>query len=87
MQNGLAAEAAQTCMAMDDFDLLSNHDIAEYGEEGKDGGEGRFAVDDEEGNVVDLESIGEVPDSGAALVRMCDNDDFVPTVDEFLRSH
>lgn len=34
--------------------------------------------------MVDFEAIGKVSDSGAAFVGMCDNDDFVTSVNEFL---
>ena len=69
---------------MHDLDPFAEHDGAEDGEEAEDGGEGGFAVDDEEGHVVDFETIGEVADACAALVGVCDYDDFVAAVDEFL---
>jgi hypothetical protein len=34
--------------------------------------------------MVDLEAIGEIPDSGSVVVGMRDDDYFVATVDEFL---
>lgn len=34
--------------------------------------------------MVDLEAIGEIPDSGSVVVGMCDDDYFMAAVDEFL---
>lgn len=85
MQNRLMAETAQTGVAMHDLDLLADDNVAEDGEEGEDGGHGRFPVDDEERDMVDLESVGEVADPGAALVRMGDDDNLVAAIDEFSR--
>ena len=84
MEDRFAAEAAETRMAMHDFNLLPNHDIAEYGEEGKHGREGRFSVDHEERNVVDLEAIGEVSNSCPAFVCVGNDDHFMAAVDQFL---
>jgi hypothetical protein len=78
------AETAQTGMTMNNLDVLANDDISKDGEEGKDGGEGGLAVDDKERDVVDLEAVGEVADSGAAFVCVSDDDHFVSTIDEFL---
>lgn len=84
VEDSLTTEATETGMAVDNLNLLSNHDIAENREEGKDGREGRFSVDHEEGDVVDLEAIGEVPNTRAALVCVCDDDHFMSSVDQFL---
>lgn len=86
MEDSFSTEATQAGMAMDYVNLLSDDDIAEYGEKREDGGECRFAVDDEEWNVVDLQSIGEISDSGASFVCMGNNNDFVSPIDQFLRS-
>lgn len=72
-------------MSVDNVDLLADHDVSEDGEEGEDGGEGCFSVDDEEGDIVDFEAVGEVADASAVAVLVGDDDDFVPAVDEFLR--
>lgn len=87
MEDSFSTEATQTSMAMDNINLLSDDDIAEYWEKGEDGGECRFAVDDKEGNVVDLQSIGEITHTRTALISMGNNDDFVTPIDEFLRSN
>lgn len=84
VEDGFATEATETRMAMDNFDLLPNDNVAEYGEEGEDGREGGLAIDNEERNVIDLESIGEVSDSCSALVCMSDDNDFVSAIDQFL---
>lgn len=76
------AKRAETAMAMDDFDLLADADIAQYGEEGEDGGKGRRPVDDEEGHMVDLEAVVEVANALAVVVVVGDDDDFVASVDE-----
>ena len=68
---------------MDDLYTLTNHNVAEYREEGEDGGEGRLAIDDEEGDVVDLEAIGEVADACAAFVGVGYDYDLVAAIDEF----
>jgi hypothetical protein len=84
MENGFSTEATETSMAVHNLNLFANHDIAEYGKERKDSREGSFAVDDEEGDVVDFQAIGEVADSCSTFVRMRDYDDFVSAVDQFL---
>lgn len=40
------AETTQACMAMYNFNLLSNDNVPEDGEEGEDRWKGRGAVDD-----------------------------------------
>ena len=84
VKDGFATEATETRMAMDNLDLLPNDNVAEYGEKGEHGREGSFAVDNEERNVIDLESVGEVSDSRSALVCMSDDNDFMSAIDQFL---
>lgn len=76
------AQRAETAMAMDDFNLLADADVAQDGEEGEDGGKGGRAVDDEEWHVVDLEAVVEVANALAVVVVVGDDDDFVASVDE-----
>jgi hypothetical protein len=71
-------------MAMNNFDLFSENDVSEDGKEGEDGWKRGLSVDDEEGNMVDFETVGEISDSCSAFVCMCDYDDFMASVDEFL---
>jgi hypothetical protein len=85
MEDSFSTKATQTCMTVNNVNVLSNNDIPEYREEREDGREGRFTVDDEEWDVVDLESIGKVTDSSPSLVCMRNDDYFVSPIDEFLR--
>jgi hypothetical protein len=71
-------------MPMYNLNLLTDHDIAEDGEEGEDGREGGFAVDGPEGDVVGLEAIGEISHTCSARVGVRDDDDFVAAINEFL---
>jgi hypothetical protein len=73
-------------MAMNNVDVLSNNNISEYGEEREDGRKCRFTVDDEERDVVDLESIGKVTNSSPPFVCMRNDNYFVSPIDEFLGS-
>lgn len=83
MQYRLMAKTAQTRVPVHNLNLLSDDNITKDRKEREDGGHGRFAVDDEKGDVIDFQTVGEIADSGAAFVGMGDNDDFVAKVDEF----
>lgn len=82
MQGCFPAQTAEGSMSVDDVDLLSYEDITEYREEREDGGKGCRAVDDEEGDVVDLEAIGKVAYALAIVVGVCYNDDLMTPIDE-----
>lgn len=69
---------------MHNLNLLADDDISEYGKEGKDCGERRLAINDEERYVIDFETIGEVSYSASTFVCMRYDDDLVSTIDEFL---
>jgi hypothetical protein len=84
MQDSLMAQTAKTSMAVYNFDSFAYDDVAEDGEEGEDGGERSLAVDDEEGNVVDFEAVGEVSHTCPASICVCNDDNFVAAIDEFL---
>lgn len=71
-------------MSVYDSNALADYDVAEDGEEGEDGREGRLAVNDPERDVVDFEAVGQVSNAFSTIVRMCDDDDFVSTIDKFL---
>lgn len=71
-------------MTVHDLDAFAYDDVAKDGEEGEDGGESSFAVDDEERHVVDLQTVGEVSHTCPAGVRVGDDYDLVSTIDEFL---
>lgn len=83
MQYGLMAQTAQTGVSMHNLDAFANDNVPEDGEEGEDGRKGRFSIDDEERNVVDLESIRQVSNTCPASVGVCNDDDFVTAIDEF----
>jgi len=78
-------ETTETSMAVNDLYLLADYDIAKDRKEGKNGREGGLAVDDKERYVVDFEAVGEISNSGTALVCMSDYDDLVSSVDKLLR--
>jgi hypothetical protein len=84
MQDSLVAQTAETSMAVYNLDSFPYDNVAEYREEGEDGGEGSLAVDDEEGYVVDLQTVGEVSHSCPAGICVCNDYDFVASIDEFL---
>jgi hypothetical protein len=71
-------------MSVYDFDALTNDNVAKYGEEGKDGGKGRFTIDDEKGDIVDFEAVGEVSHTGPTGIGVSDDNHLVAAVDEFL---
>ena len=85
MKDTFMAETTQTRVSMNDLDAFSNHDVSEYREEGKHRGHGSVTVDDKEGYVVDLQPTSEVSDTSPILSGMCDHDDFVAAIYEFLR--
>lgn len=82
VQNRLIAETAQAAVSMDNLNLLADANVAKDGEERKDGGEGRLAVDAEKRDVVDLEAVGEVAHAFAVVGRVRDDDDLVPAVNQ-----
>ena len=69
-------------MAVYDFNLLSDADVAKDGEEGEDIRECRLSVDDKKGDIVHLQAVGEISHACAVVVCVSDDDDFVATVDE-----
>ena len=79
------AQTTQAGVPMDDFNLLSQNDVPEYREEGKDSGESRFSIYDKERHMVDFETICEIPDTRSSLIGMGDDDDFVAAIDELGR--
>ena len=71
-------------MSMHNLNALADYDVTEDGEKREDGRECCFAVDDPKGDIVNLESVGQVPNAFSAGVGVCNDDDFVSTVYEFL---
>lgn len=85
MQNRLMTQAAQTSMAMHNLNPFSDDNIPEHREEREDGRKGGLAVDDEEGDMIDFETVCEVAHTCATLVRVCNDNDFVSAIDELGR--
>lgn len=71
-------------MTMDNLNLFSYKDIAEHREKRKHCWEGCFTVDHEERNVIDFEAVGEISHTRSAFVCVCNYDDFMPPVNQFL---
>lgn len=69
-------------MAVNDLNLLTDADISERREEGKNCRERRVSVNDEERHVVDLEAVGQVANTLAIAVRVRDDDDLVAAVNQ-----
>ena len=67
------------------LDLFSDDDVAKDWKEGEDSRHCGLAVDDQEGDMVDLETIGKVSDPSPTGVSMCDNDYFVTAIDQLGR--
>lgn len=72
-------------MAMHDIDPFPQHNVSKNREEGEHSREGGASVDDEEWDVVDFESVGEISNTGAPFVGVRDDDYFVAPVDQFRR--
>jgi len=64
---------------------FSYDNISEHWEEGENGRKGRFAVNDEKGHMVDFEAVGQIADTRATLIGVCDDDDLVSTINELGR--
>lgn len=78
-------ETTEASMAMYDLNFFSYDDVAENRKEGEDGRHGRFAVDHEKRNVVDLEAIGKIANPRPTPIGVGDDDYLVTSVDEFGR--
>lgn len=85
VEKGLQGQTAHAGMAMHDVDLLPDDNVAEYGEEGEDGRKRRRPVDDKERDVVDLHAVGEVANTLASGIFMCNHNDLVAPVDKLRR--
>lgn len=71
-------------MPTDNLDPFTYNDIAKDREEGKGCRKRSLAVDDEERHIVDFQSIGEVSHTCSTGVRVSNDYDFMPTINEFL---
>lgn len=82
VQRRLPAHAAQRCMAVNNVDLFPYDNIPKDGKEGEDGRESGRAIDDPKRHVVDLETIGEIPNALAVVVGVGYDHNLVASVDE-----
>lgn len=71
-------------MTMDDLDVLAQYYISEYWEKREDGRERGFAVYHQERDMVDFQAICKVSNTRPAGICMCDDNNFVPPVNQFL---
>lgn len=76
------AKTAQTGVAVDYVDLLSDHDVSKEGEEGEDSRKSGGSVDDGEGDVVDFDAIRKISYPLSVLIGMRYDDDFVTAIDQ-----
>lgn len=67
---------------MHDVDLFSYYNVSEYGKEGEDGGKSGRAIDDPERHIVNLETIGQVPNTLSVIVGVGYDHNLVASVDE-----
>lgn len=72
-------------MAVYNVDLLSNDDVAEYWEEREDGRKRGRAIDDEEGHIVDFETVRQVADAFPILIRVSYDHHLVASINKSLR--
>ncbi len=82
MQYRLMTKAAEASMTVNNLNPLPQDNVAKDWKERKDRRHRRFSVDDEEWNMVDLEAIGQITDTSATFVGVCNNDDLVPAIDQ-----
>lgn len=85
MKYSFMTQATQTSMTMHNSDLLSNNDVAKDREEGENSREGRLSVNDEEWDMIHLQSVGKVSNTATALVCMRNDDYLMTPVNEFCR--
>ena len=84
MQDSLMTETAKTSMTVYYLDLLTDHYVTKDREEREDCRKGCLSIDDQEGHMVDFQAICQVADTCSSLVGVCDDNDFVTTIDQFL---
>lgn len=78
VEDALHALGTEGSVGVEDVDLLAQEDVADVGEGGEEAGEGGVDVrwrEGVDGDVVDLDTVGEVADSAAWWVGMGDDDD------------
>lgn len=70
-------------MTMYNLYLFSYNDISKDWEEREDGGEGCSSIYDQEGDMIDLQSVREISYACSPFVCVCDYDHFVASIDQF----
>jgi hypothetical protein len=83
MQDCFMTETAQTRVAMNDLDLFPYYNIAKDREERENRRKGGLSIDDQKWDMVDFQSVRQVMDTCPAFVGMRDNDDLVPSINQF----
>jgi len=84
MKDSLVAKIAETRMAVHNLDVLPDHDVSKYREEGEDSRECAFSIDNQEGHVIYFKAVGQVTHSSSPLICVGNNDDLVAAVDQLL---
>ena len=64
--------------------IFSDDNVSKDRKEGENCGEGSFAIYDEKWDMVDFDAICQISDTCPVGVGVCENDNLVPAVDEFL---
>jgi hypothetical protein len=82
MKNSLVTKTAETSVAVDNLYLFSDDDIPKDWEKGEDGGHRRFPIDDQKGDMVDFETVGQVVNSCPALIGMSYDNNFMSSINQ-----
>lgn len=69
-------------MAMNNLDPFPDYDVPQYREKGKHGWKSRLSVDNQEWNMVYLQTVGQVMHSCPAPVGVSDHDHLMSSIDE-----
>lgn len=83
MKNAFMTQRTQTAMSVHNLNLLPNTNIPQNRKKREDSRKRGLAIDDEEGYVVDFESVCEVADAFAVIMGVGDDDDLVAAVYQF----
>ena len=86
MQDPFMAQVTERCMTMYDLYLLANKDLSQDRERAEYSRESGASIHDPVRQMVDLDTVRKVPDTGTRwrVVRMGDDNDTVATVNQFL---
>ena len=72
-------------MAMNNLNLFSNDNVSKDGEERKDGWHCGFSINHEEWDMIDFETICQVPDPSPAFIRVSYNHHLMTAIDQLCR--